>query len=163
MTESTLWPLVLYFASILLLVIAILILSSLIGQRSSMRRATGEPFESGVVHIGSAQIPVSVEFYLVAIFFVIFDLETVFIFAWAVAFYELGAFGYAAISVFIFILTVALIYEWKSGALDWGIKTRISKPPANYDLQQVTESEDHGANRSTQRTTQQTTQQTIKG
>ena len=129
MTESTLWPLVLYFASILGLVIAILVLSSLIGQKSPMTRATGEPFESGVVHIGSAQIPVSVEFYLVAILFVIFDLETVFIFAWAVAFYELGIFGYLAITVFIVILTVALIYEWKSGALEWGVKVRTDLKP----------------------------------
>ena len=89
-----------------------------------MARATIEPFESGVVTIGSSQIPVSVEFYIVALFFVIFDLETVFIFAWAVAFYELGLFGYIAISVFILVLVVALIYEWKSGALDWGMKTR---------------------------------------
>ena len=138
MNESTLWPLVLYFASVLGLVVAILVLSSLVGQRSPMKRATGEPFESGVVHIGSAQIPVSVEFYLVAILFVIFDLETVFIFAWAVAFYELGVFGYLAISLFILILTVALVYEWKSGALEWGVKTRDGLPKG-FQLQKVKE------------------------
>lgn len=124
MAESSLWPLVVYFACVIVLVVAILGLSSLVGQRSKMERARGQPFESGVEHIGSAQVAVSVEFYLVAIFFVIFDLETVFIFAWAVAFYELGVFGYLAISVFIFILVVALAYEWKSGALEWGIKSR---------------------------------------
>ncbi|MEX0942300.1 MAG: NADH-quinone oxidoreductase subunit A [Pseudomonadales bacterium] len=124
MAESPLWPLVVYFASVIVLVIAILGLSSVVGQRSKMERARGEPFESGVEHIGSAQIAVSVEFYLIAMFFVIFDLETVFIFAWAVAFYELGVFGYLAISVFIFILVVALAYEWKSGALEWGVKSR---------------------------------------
>ena len=101
-----------------------------------MERARAEPFEGGVVHIGSAQMPLSVEFYLVAIFFVIFDLETVFIFAWAVAFYELGVFGFLAISVFILILVVALIYEWKSGALDWGVKTR-KKLPADFTLQKL--------------------------
>ncbi|MEX2488107.1 MAG: NADH-quinone oxidoreductase subunit A [Pseudomonadales bacterium] len=126
MTESSLWPLVVYFALVISLVIAILIVSSLIGQKSTIRRATGEPFESGVVHLGSSNIPISVEFYLVAMLFVIFDLETVFIFAWAIAFYELGVFGYLAISVFIFILVVALVYEWKSGALDWGKKTRTN-------------------------------------
>ena len=145
MVESTLWPLVLYFSLVLILVIAILILSSLVGEKSSMSRATGEPFESGVVHIGSAQIPVSVEFYLVAMFFVIFDLETVFIFAWAVAFYELGVFGYLAISVFVLVLTIALIYEWKSGALEWGVKKRkglaldlpSSLPQQTFDLQKI--------------------------
>ena len=136
MTESSLWPLVLYFVSILALVGIILMLSALIGERSPMEKARAEPFESGVVHIGSAQMPLSVEFYLVAIFFVIFDLETVFIFAWAVAFYELGVFGFLAISVFILILVVALIYEWKSGALDWGVKTR-KELPAGFTLQKL--------------------------
>ena len=136
MTESSLWPLVLYFVSVLVLVGAILVISALLGEKSKMTRATAEPFESGVVHIGSAQIPISVEFYLIAIFFVIFDLETVFIFAWAVAFYELGVFGYLAICVFIFVLVVALIYEWKSGALDWGVKSRKSLP-AGFTLQPI--------------------------
>ena len=89
-----------------------------------MQRATKDPFESGVVSVGSTQMPVSVEFYLIAMFFVIFDLETVYIFAWAVAFYELGWFGYLAVTVFILVLVIALIYEWKSGALDWGVKKR---------------------------------------
>jgi NADH-quinone oxidoreductase subunit A len=55
---------------------------------------------------------------------VIFDLETVFIFAWAIAFFELGWQGYLSMVVFIAILGLALIYEWRSGALDWGNKTR---------------------------------------
>jgi len=124
LTASPLWPLVIYFLAVVLMVLVILGLSSLVGQRSKMQGATAEPFESGVVGIGSAQVPVSVEFYLIAMFFVIFDLETVFIFAWAIAFRELGLFGYLAISVFVLILVIALIYEWKSGALDWGVKTR---------------------------------------
>lgn len=138
MTESSLWPLVLYFVAVLVMVGGILVISALLGQKTkqSSTTATGEPFESGVVHIGSAQIPVSVEFYLIAMFFVIFDLETVFIFAWAVAFYELGIFGYLAISVFIVILVVALIYEWKSGALDWGVKVRKDLPQG-YTLQRL--------------------------
>jgi NADH-quinone oxidoreductase subunit A len=134
MSPSPLWPLVLYFASIVILVIAILIISSLLGERSPQRRATVEPFESGVVHIGSAQSPTSIEYFLVAMFFVIFDLETVFIFAWAVAFETLGLFGYTAISVFVLVLVVALVYEWRSGALDWGRKTRL-QPPKGYALQ----------------------------
>jgi len=138
MTDSSLWPIALYFISVLVLVIGILIVSALLGEKSEMSRATGEPFESGVVHIGSAQIPVSVEFYLIAMFFVIFDLETVFIFAWAVAFHELSVFGFLAISVFIFILVIALIYEWKSGALDWGVKVRKDLP-SGYTLQKLEE------------------------
>ena len=76
-----------------------------------------------MLSVGSSQIQMSVEFYLVAIFFVIFDLETVFIFAWAIAFFELGWQGFIAIAAFIFILGVALIYELSTGALDWGIKS----------------------------------------
>lgn len=125
MTESPLWPLVVYFIAVVALVLIVLGLSAVVGERSKMKRATVEPFESGVVSVGSAQVPISVEFYLVAMFFVIFDLETVFIFAWAVAFYELGWFGYIAISVFVLVLVVALVYEWKSGALDWGVKKRV--------------------------------------
>ena len=126
------------------MVIVILVLSSVIGEKSPMKRATGEPFEAGVVHIGSAQIPVTVEFYLVAMFFVIFDLETVFIFAWAIAFTELGVFGYLAISVFILVLVIALIYEWKSGALEWGVKTRTGLEqsrdlPETYNLERAEE------------------------
>ena len=124
MTESPLWPLVVYFIAVVALVLIILGLSAVVGERSKMKRATVDPFESGVVSVGSSQVPISVEFYLVAMFFVIFDLETVFIFAWAVAFYELGWFGYFAIAVFVLVLVVALVYEWKSGALDWGVKKR---------------------------------------
>jgi len=75
--------------------------------------------------VGNSQVRISVEFYLVAIFFVIFDLETVFIFAWAIAFFELGWQGYFSMLVFIAILALALIYEWRSGALEWGNKTRV--------------------------------------
>ena len=70
----------------------------------------------------------SIEFYLVAIFFVIFDLETIFIVAWAVAFEEVGWVGYVGVAVFIGILLVALVYELKSGALEWGRKSRHSEP-----------------------------------
>jgi len=118
-----LWPLVVYFVMVIMLVLTMLGLSWLLGQRR-MDRATGETFESGIVSVGSSQVRISVEFYLIAIFFVIFDLETVFIFAWAIAFFELGWSGYFAMLVFVVILVIALVYEWRSGALDWGIKTR---------------------------------------
>ena len=122
--NSSLIPLVIYFISVLGLTALVVVLAWLVGGRIKRRPATEEPFECGIVSVGTAQIPISVEFYLIAMFFVIFDLETVFIFAWAVAFQELGWAGYLATVVFVFILVLALIYEWKSGALDWGIKTR---------------------------------------
>lgn len=115
-----------YFVAVLALVATMLILSYLLGQRRA-NKATNMPFESGVLSVGSSQIQMSAEFYLIAIFFVIFDLETVFIFAWAIAFFELGWHGFIAISVFIFVLGVALVYELRSGTLDWGIKTRTTQ------------------------------------
>ncbi len=123
-TETSLWPFLVYFLAVLALVATMLGLSYLLGQRRA-NRATNMPFESGILSVGSPQIHMAVEFYLIAIFFVIFDLETVFIFAWAVAFFELGWEGFAAVGLFIFVLGVALIYEWRSGALDWGVKTRV--------------------------------------
>ncbi len=122
--SNEIWPLAVYVVMVIALVITMLVLSWLLGQRRR-EAATNDPYESGIVHVGNSQIRISVEFYLIAIFFVIFDLETVFIFAWAVAFFDLGWEGYFAILLFIFILGVALIYEWRSGALEWGVKTRV--------------------------------------
>ena len=119
----TLWPLAVYFAVVILLVAGMLALSYLLGQRHR-DRATGEPYESGVVVTGSARLRFSAQFYLVAMLFVIFDLEAVFIFAWAVAFREVGWVGYAGVLVFIGVLLAALIYEWRLGALDWGRRRR---------------------------------------
>ena len=126
MKQSTsLWPLALYFIATIVLVIAMIGISYVLGQRHK-DRATGEPYESGIVSTGSAQVRFDVRFYLVAMFFVIFDLETIFIFAWAVAVRELGWAGYVEILVFIGILVSVLIYLLRLGALDW---TTIGKKP----------------------------------
>jgi NADH-quinone oxidoreductase subunit A len=129
-TTTSLWPFVIYFIAVLLLVATMLGLSWVLGQRRA-NKATNMPFESGVLSVGTPQIQLSVEFYLIAIFFVIFDLETVFIFAWAVAFFDLGWEGFIAIAVFIAVLAVALVYELSTGALEWGIKTRSSRGGKN--------------------------------
>jgi NADH-quinone oxidoreductase subunit A len=86
-------------------------------------KATGEQYESGILPVGSGRLRLSAKFYLVAMFFVIFDLEAIFIFAWALSVRELGWAGYVEILVFIVILLVALIYLWRLSALDWGSKT----------------------------------------
>ena len=117
-----LWPLVVYLAVSFLLVAFILGLSYFLGQRHD-EHATGEVFESGVVTIGNARFRLSAKFYLIAMFFVVFDLESVFIYAWAVAFRESGWQGYTEVVIFIVILLAALAYLWRIGALDWGPKT----------------------------------------
>ena len=115
----TFWPLALFSILVFLLVALMLALSAVLGQKHR-ERATGEPYESGIVSTGSARMRFDAKFYLMAMFFVIFDLEAVFIFAWAVAVPELGWSGYGEIIIFIAILLVALIYLWRVGALEWG-------------------------------------------
>ena len=113
-----LWPLGIYFLIVLLLVAGMLGVSYLLGQRHR-EHDTDYPYESGIVSAGSAHVRLSVKFYLVAMFFVIFDLEAVFIFAWAVVGRELGWAGYWELLVFVGVLFAALIYLWRLGALDW--------------------------------------------
>ncbi len=115
----TLWAFGIYFVLVLAIVTAMLVTSYLLGQRHR-ESATGSPYESGIVSAGSAHVRLSAKFYLVAMFFVIFDIEAVFIFAWAVAGRELGWPGYWEILIFIGVLIAALAYLWRLGALDWG-------------------------------------------
>lgn len=118
MGSETLWPLGLYFLIALVVAGSMIGLSFVLGERHS-DRATGQPYESGILSTGSARVRLSVKFYIVAMLFVIFDLEAVFIFAYAVAYEEVGWAGYAGMVVFVAILVVALIYEYRMGALDW--------------------------------------------
>jgi NADH-quinone oxidoreductase subunit A len=112
------WPLAVYIALVGMLVVAMLSLSFVLGQRHT-DRATGSPYESGILSEGSARVRFSAKFYLVAMFFVIFDLEAVFLFAWAVAVRETGWTGYAEVLLFITVLLATLAYLWRVGALDW--------------------------------------------
>ena len=113
-----LWPLCVYVALVVLLVTAMLGLSYLLGQRHH-DRSTDSPYESGILSEGSARVRLSAKFYLVAMFFVIFDLEAIFIFAWAVAVRETGWAGYTEVFIFVTVLLAALGYLWRVGALEW--------------------------------------------
>jgi len=114
-----LWPLGVYFIAVVALAATMLLLSYFLGQRHA-ERATGEPYESGITSTGSARIRFSVKFYLIAMLFVIFDLEAALIIGWAIAFREVGWAGYFGVLVFIGVLLAALVYEWRSGVLEWG-------------------------------------------
>lgn len=131
MPGNLLWPLVVYFALVIVIVAGMVGLSYILGERHKDRQ-TGEPYESGIVSTGSARMRFDARFYLVAMFFVIFDLESVFIFAWAVALREAGWAGYVEILVFIGVLVAVLIYLWRLGALDWGT-VRRQKPGRKDD------------------------------
>ncbi|CAN5766394.1 NADH-quinone oxidoreductase subunit A [soil metagenome] len=117
--STLLWPLLVYGAIVCSLVTVILGLSYVLGQHHS-DRATGEPYEGGILSTGSARLRFSSQFYMIAMLFVIFDVETIFIVAWAIAFEELGWYGYFGVLAFILLLVVVLIYEWRNGALDFG-------------------------------------------
>ena len=116
-------PLIIYVAAVVAVVSLMLGCSYVLGQRRR-DRATEEQFESGIVPAGDTdtQIRFSVQYYLVAIFFVIFDLEAVFVFAWAIAFRESGWSGFIEMFIFTSVLVAGLIYLWLIGALDWRTK-----------------------------------------
>ena len=121
-TEATLTPnllpLIIYFGAILSITTVMLGAAYLLGQRHRAK-AADEPFESGIVATGDVHIRFSVHFYLLAIFFVIFDMETVFLFAWSVALEESGWPGFIEALIFISVLIATLIYLCAIGALDW--------------------------------------------
>jgi NADH-quinone oxidoreductase subunit A len=120
---EALTPFLFYASLVLAVVVTMLGLSFFLGQKIN-RKYKNTPFESGIISVGSAQFRISVHFYLTAILFIIFDLEVVFLFAWAVAVERAGWPGFIEISVFIFILIVALVYLWRIGALDWRTETQ---------------------------------------
>ena len=76
-------------------------------------------YECGFEPFDDARVKFDVQFYLVAILFIIFDLEIAFLFPWAVSLYEIGEFGFWSMFVFLAVLTIGFIYEWKKGALEW--------------------------------------------
>jgi len=117
-TTTPQWPLLVYIFAVLGLVAIMIGLSYLLGQRHK-ERATGEYYEAGILHTGNSQIRFTAHFYLIAIFFIIFDLEVVFIVAWAIGFKRVGWAGFWGVFIFILILLIVLVYEWRIGALNF--------------------------------------------
>src|ERR1044071_3071507 len=106
------------FAIAGIVVLALLLIAQAVGPKQ-FNQAKAEPFESGNPPRGDARIRFSVRFYLVAMLFLIFDLEVVFLYPWAILFRQLGLFRLIEMGIFLVILTVGYIYVWKKGALDW--------------------------------------------
>ena len=99
-----------------------LVTSHLVGRR--VKNKTKEmPYECGITPVGDARRPFSVRFYLVAMLFILFDVEVVFLFPWAVVFRELKLFGFFSMLVYMLLILAGFFFLWKKGALDW------SKPP----------------------------------
>ena len=112
------WTVPVYFGIVLLVTILIVVLSSLLGERGKKRDAQ-LPYESGMNSTGEARIRFNVQFYIVAMVFLVFDVETVFVITWAIDGKELGWTGYAEIATFIVLLLASLLYLARVGALDW--------------------------------------------
>ncbi|HOX43007.1 MAG TPA: NADH-quinone oxidoreductase subunit A [Myxococcota bacterium] len=111
--------LLLYTGLVVGLVLLLMLLAAKLGHKSTTP-AKREPYESGILPSGEARVRGPVPFYLVAVFFIVFDVEAVFIVSWAVVYDRLGWAGFAQMAVFIGVLFLALGYLWKAGALDWG-------------------------------------------
>jgi NADH-quinone oxidoreductase subunit A len=118
-SSPAVWSLAAFFILVVLLVTFIVAVSFVLGQRHR-GRTTDEIFECGLVSTGSARVRFAAKFYLMAMFFVIFDLESAFIFVWSIGVRELGWIGYLEVSIFIGIRLAALFYLWRVGALEWG-------------------------------------------
>ncbi|MDH4161218.1 MAG: NADH-quinone oxidoreductase subunit A [Nitrospirota bacterium] len=117
--DGPLFPLVLYFLATVTIVAFIVALSALLGQRHH-ERATDEPYESGVQSTGTVGGRFDVKFYLIAMFFLIFDVEAVYLYIWALSVREIGWTGYVEVLLFTGVFAVAFMYILRQGALDWG-------------------------------------------
>lgn len=100
------------------LVVAAFVIAKLIGPRT-YNKVKGEPFECGIPTHGSSWIPVHVGYYLFAILFLVFDVETVFLYPWAVVVKECGVMAMVSIGFFLLVLVFGLAYAWRKGALEW--------------------------------------------
>jgi NADH-quinone oxidoreductase subunit A len=111
-------PLLLMFIAAMGISGAILALSVLVG-RHKRSRAKDQPYECGIRPTGDAREPFSVQFYLVALVFILFDIEAIFLYPWALVYRDLRLFGFVEMLLYIIILLAGYIYLWKKGALDW--------------------------------------------
>ncbi|MGD8492998.1 MAG: NADH-quinone oxidoreductase subunit A [Desulfobacterales bacterium] len=123
--EPGVFSLVIYVFLILLFIASQLIIAVWLGEKKKTEEKL-RPYESGIIPTGDARLHYPVPFYLVAIFFLIFDVEGAFIFAWAIAHGKLGWAGWLQISFFIVLLLLGLFYVWRKGGLDWGPLTQKS-------------------------------------
>ncbi len=110
---------IIVFLGIMVVLSAMLIMASMIIARQRPDSEKLSPYECGFAPFEDARHPFDVRFYLVAILFIIFDLEVAFLFPWAVSLGNIGLFGFWSMMVFLGILTIGFVYEWRKGALEW--------------------------------------------
>ena len=111
-------PVLIYLIVVIGLIGMIVLLSELLGKKKHFP-AKDLPYECGMDPIGDARHRYTVRFYVIAMFFIVFDIEAIFLYPWAVIFKSLGWFGFVEMLVFIAVLVVGLVYVWGKGALEW--------------------------------------------
>lgn len=111
-------PILLFIGVGLLIGVAPIIMGSFIGPKKPTPEKLA-PYECGFPAFEDARLPFDVRYYLVAILFILFDLETAFLFPWAVVLRDIGWLGFSAMMIFLLLLTIGFIYEWAKGALEW--------------------------------------------
>jgi NADH-quinone oxidoreductase subunit A len=116
-------PLLIHFAAVCLLAAGIVLLSYLIGQHKA-NKSKMSPYECGMEPIGDIRQRFSVKFYLVAMLFILFDVEAVFLYPWAILLRDLKMFGFWDMMTYVAIILVGFIYVWKKGVLDWNKPSR---------------------------------------
>ena len=121
--EPGILSLVIFGVLILIFIASQLFVAHWLGEKKKSKEKS-RAYESGVIPTGTARLRYPVPFYMVAIFFLLFDVEAIFIFSWAIAYKELGWAGWLQISFFIIVLILGLIYIWNKGGLEWGPKAK---------------------------------------
>ncbi len=134
------WPIAAYFIILAGMLIFMMLLSHFLGPRGK-QRAKNTPYESGIISVSDNKTRFTNHFFLYAIFFVIFDLETIYLFAWVIAFDDVGWAGFIEASIFIVILLAALIYLVRVGALEL---TRRHRPFRETQLKRLQQAESQG-------------------
>lgn len=119
-SDPALWPFLVYGIAVVALAAGMLTMTHFLGERREVGPETHKAFESGVSTTGSARLLFPIHFYVIAMFFVIFDLEAVFVYSWAIAIKDVGWAGYLGLFTFVIDLLAVLIYVWRIGALDFG-------------------------------------------
>jgi len=133
MVDDAIWQICIYGLCVGVVIAVMLGLPPLLGERhwkKAERRsesATGVPYECGIRPTGNAQVRPPVQYYLIAMFFVIFDVEAAYLYAWAVAVPETGWLGFIEVTIFVAILLASLAYLWLTGALDWHAQSQRPK------------------------------------
>jgi len=121
--EPGIFSLTIFGILVLIFIVSQLFIAYWLGEKKKNTEKL-RPYESGIIPTGTARLRYPVPFYLVAIFFLLFDVEAAYIFSWAIAYKELGWSGWFQISFFIGVLILGLVYIWNKGGLEWGPKAK---------------------------------------